>query len=355
MEERINQALVQLESDLQSLQSAKEQVEKTVGASAELQKTVGEYVASVKNLCVTLKTWENNLKTRESSLSQDVESSIADIERTCSTLITTFNTNVDKATTTFQTGTKTVLDNFLGENNKLVEHVKSLHGLREQLKKAIEEILILKDSLSQISKDLKESLDEQDKVLNNIQQKVTNFTSQVHEESLLVVQTIFNSEKTLKDSINITVSKADEIIVSIKGLTSNLNGLNTLCQNINSSIISSTTNLTNVMTGARDEINGKLTTEVGKLESGIAGIESLCKGISSSIETFFEQTLSVLNSLKANEQDHFNTILKQFEEQEMRLNTEFNVVRKQNKIFSFVIIVLLALIIVIFAFGKSIC
>ena len=79
MEERINQALVQLESDLQSLQSAKEQVEKTVGASAELQKTVGEYVASVKNLCVTLKTWENNLKTRESSLSQDVESSIADI------------------------------------------------------------------------------------------------------------------------------------------------------------------------------------------------------------------------------------------------------------------------------------
>lgn len=255
MEERINQALVQLESDLQSLQSAKEQVEKTVGASAELQKTVGEYVVSVKNLCVTLKTWENNLKTRESSLGQDVESSIADIERTCSTLITAFTSNVDQATTTFQTGTKTVLDKFIDENNKLTERVKSLNDLQEQIKKATKDIQLLKDSLSQISKDLKESQHEQDEALIGIQQKVTNLPSQVHEESLSVNQAISNSEKTLVDSVNISISKADEIIASIKGLVSNLDGLNTLCQNINSTIISSTTNLTNAMTSVKDESN----------------------------------------------------------------------------------------------------
>lgn len=305
MEERINQALVQLESDLQSLQSAKEQVEKTVGASAELQKTVGEYVVSVKNLCVTLKTWENNLKTRESSLVQDVESSIADIERTCSSLITAFNTNVDQATTTFQTGTKSALDNFIDENNKLAEHVKSLNYLREQIKKATEDIQLLKDSLSQISKDLKESQDEQDETLNDIQQKVTNLPSQVHEESLSVIQAISNSEKTLVDSVNISISKADEIIASIKGLASNLDGLNTLCQNINSSIISSTTNLTNVITGANNEISNKLTTEVEKLEH-------------------------ILNAIK-----------KQIEEQGERLNTEFYVFKRQNKIFSYIIIILL--------------
>ncbi len=352
MEERINQALVQLESDLQSLQSAKEQVEKTVGASVELQKTVGEYVVSVKNLCVTLKAWENNLKTRESSLGQDVESSIAAIERTCSTLITAFNTNVDQATTTFQTGTKTVLENFIDENNKLTEQVESLNDLREQIKKATEDIQLLKDSLSQISKDLKESQDEQDEALNGILQKVTNLPLQVHEESLSVIQTISNSEKTVVNSVNITISKADEIIVSIKGLASNLDGLNTLCQNINSSIISSTTNLTNVITGAKDDVTNKLTSEVGKLETDITNLKSLCEGISTSIETLSGQTLPILNSLKTNEQYHFNAITKQLEEQEKRLNTEFDVVRKQNKIFSFIIIVLLAVIMGLFVFYK---
>ena len=352
MEERINQALVQLESDLQSLQSAKEQVEKTVGASAELQKTVGEYVVSVKNLCVTLKTWENNLKTRESSLSQDVESSIADIERTCSTLIKTFDTNVGQATTSFQTGIKTALDNFISENNKLTEQVKSLNGLREQIKKATEDVQLLKDSQSQISKDLKESQDKQDEALNEIQQNVTNLPSQVHEESLSVIQAISNSEKTLVDSVDIAISKADEIIVSIKGVTSNLDGLNTLCQNINSSIISSTTILTNVMTGAKDDVSNKLTSEAGKLEIGITKLETLCEGISTAIETLSGQTLPILNSLKANEQNHFNAIAKQLEEQEKRLNTEFDMVRKQNKNFSIIIIImLLALIGILFFKG----
>ena len=354
MEERINQALVQLESDLQSLQSAKEQVEKTVGASAELQKTVGEYVVSVKNLCVTLKTWENNLKTWESSLGQDVESSIADIERTCSTLIKTFDTNVGQATNSFQTGTKTVLDNFIDENNKLTERVKSLNDLQEQIKKATKDIQLLKDSLSQISKDLKESQDEQDETLNGIQQKVTNLPSQVHEESLSVNQAISNSEKTLVDSVNISISKADEIIASIKGLTSNLDGLNTLCQNINSSIISSTTNLTNVITGTKDDVTNKLTSEVGKLETDITNLKSLCEGISTSIETLSGQTLPILNSLKTNEQNHFDTITKQLDEQEKRLNSEFDVVRKQYKFFSIATLFLLLIIIAILCFKGGI-
>ena len=46
----INVALERLEKNLQNLQSAKEQVESTVSASAELQKIVSGYVASVKSV-----------------------------------------------------------------------------------------------------------------------------------------------------------------------------------------------------------------------------------------------------------------------------------------------------------------
>ena len=38
MEDRINQALMQLEKDLQSINTAREQVESTVKASTELQR-----------------------------------------------------------------------------------------------------------------------------------------------------------------------------------------------------------------------------------------------------------------------------------------------------------------------------
>lgn len=320
MEERINQALVQLESDLQSLQSAKEQVEKTVGASAELQKTVGEYVVSVKNLCITLKTWENNLKTRESSLGHDVASSIADIERSCSSLITAFNSNVDQATTTFQTGTKTVLDRFIDENNKLTEQVESLNDLQEQIKKASEDIQLLKDSLSQISTDLKESQNEQDESLNDIQQKVINLPSQVHEETLSVVQAV--SE------------------------------LNTVCQNINSSVITSITNLNKDITGIKDEINRKFTSEIGKLETDFNRIELLNENIRTSIETFSGHALPILDSQKMEEKAHFNTLTRQIEEQEKSLNAELDDVKKQNKVFSFIIIVLLAFVLVLSFFDK---
>ncbi len=344
MEERINQALVQLENDLQNISSAREQIEKTVGASVELQKAVTEYVTSVRNLCVTLKGREKTLREKEDSLGQDVESAIADIEQTCSTLIATFNANIAQATTLFQTGTEATLGIFADENNKLAEHVKCLDSLRDQTGKATEEIQHLKDTLAQISKDLKESQDEQDKSLNDIQQKVANLPSQVHEEALAVIQNVKTSETTIIDSVNNAISKANEIIDTARGISSNLDGVNTLCQNINSSIISSTTNLTNVITGAKNDVDNKLSEEAGILDSNIASVKSLCESIESSVESFSGQITSAIDLLKNNEQHHFDSIVRELEEQEKRLNTEFDVVRKQNKLYSIVIIVLLIVI-----------
>ncbi len=320
MEERINQALVQLESDLQSLQSAKEQVEKTVGASVDLQKTVEDYIASVKKFCLELSPLLISVKGFVPDIWCEVESVIANIERTCSSLITAFNTNVDQATTTFQAETKTVLDNFNNENNKLTEQVEFLNDLQEQIKKASEDIQLLKNSLSQISTDLKESQNEQDEALNDIQQKVINLPSQVHEETLSVAQAV--SE------------------------------LNTVCQNINSSVITSITNLNKDITGIKDEINRKFTSEIGKLETDFNRIELLNENIRTSIETFSGHALPILDSQKTEEKAHFNTLTRQIEEQEKCLNAELDDVKKQNKVFSFIIIVLLAFVLVLSFFDK---
>ena len=352
MEERINQALVQLESDLRSLSSAREQVEKTVKSSDDLQKTVSEYVDVVKSFCESLKTWEDNLKTRESSLGHEVESAIADIGRSCSTVIALFSTKVDEAKTSFQSATKETLDNFIEENDKLSRYVEELISLRTQIRKTSDEIELVKESLGQVSKDLKESQDEQDEALNDIQQKVTNLPSSVHEEAISIIQVVANSDATLKEALNATSAKREELLTKTNMLASNVDGLNTLCQNINSSVISSTTNLTNIITASKDEVNNKLTAEFGKVETSIANHKTISENIVTAINKFSDQVVPVLNSLKENEQNHYNAIIKQLEEQEKRLNTEFDVVRKQNKLFSLVIILLLLIVFVFYIFCK---
>lgn len=230
MEERINQALVQLESDLQGLLSAKEQVEKTVGASAELLETVGEYVASVNHLCLELRPLVIATKGVVPDLEHEVKSIIANIERTCSTIITTFNTNVDKAMTTFQTGVQNVLVKFIDENNKLSDHVKSLNSLREQIEKATGEIQLLKESLSQISEDLKESQKSQDEVLDAIKEdvgKIANTTSSTVkgyiDEQTSKIEALL-AEKDIKiQELSSTISSVKQVCNDIKEISSSIN------------------------------------------------------------------------------------------------------------------------------------
>ena len=50
MEERINQALIQIENDLRSVKSARKQVDIVVESSSQLKEKVGTFVSDVSNL-----------------------------------------------------------------------------------------------------------------------------------------------------------------------------------------------------------------------------------------------------------------------------------------------------------------
>ena len=304
----INSALERLEKNLSELDSARSQVLQSVNASNDLVKMVTQYVTAVKNLAANLEKWETSLRGRESELNGEFGSAIISIRQTCSEVISAFNVDVSKASSDFKKDTDKTLVKFAEQNDKLAERVAELVALREQIKKATNEILVLKDSLDQISKDLKESQEAQDKTLNDIQQKVIELPASLHSEAVSVIQSITSVE----------------------------------------------TSLTDVITGSKNELDNKIATELSKIELRIVNVESLCEGISSSVETFSGQITSILTTLKNSEQSHYNAIVKQLGEQEKRLNTEFDVVRKQNSIFSFVIIILLAIIISLFIFMKPI-
>lgn len=251
MEERINQALIKLEEDLQSITSAREQVDKTVKSSVDLQKVVGEYVDSVKLLCSKLLIWSDNIRGKENSLGQEVESAIHNIEKTCEELIVTFGTKTENAMTSFQNVTNDILNKYIAENDRLVKYVESLDALSEQIMKTKDEIQSVKDSIMEISKELKESQDEQDEALNDIKQRIIDLPSTINERTESIIQTITKTESVLSSLI----SNTNNIIAEYaNAVISNIDDLKGLSQKIDTTILASTNSLTTVVNTSHKDI-----------------------------------------------------------------------------------------------------
>lgn len=258
MEEKINQALVQLEKDLQSLVSARKQVDATIKASSELQIVVSDYVSSVKKLCVGLKAWEDNLSSIESSLGQDTEASISKIKKICDEITSSFASKADNINTLFQNGTKETLDKYEEQNSILAGRVGELTSLREQIKKSTVEIDSVKGSLEVILKELNESQEEQDKALEEIRKIVSALPTNIQQNVNNVIQVVNRLEQVLNELLGQTNMKIDDVSGKTDTITSKLISMTDLCHNINSSINSSTTHLSSTINNAKEEITKSL-------------------------------------------------------------------------------------------------
>jgi DNA repair exonuclease SbcCD ATPase subunit len=242
----INSALERLEKNLSELDSARSQVMQSVNASNDLLKMVTQYVSAVKKLAASLEEWESSLSGRESELHGELGSAIACIKQTCTDVISAFKGDVNKVTLAFKKDTDKTLEEFTEQNDKLAERVAELVALREQIKKTTEEIESVKGSLELISKDLKESQDEQDIALEEIKTKVSVLPTIIQQSLESITQAVSRSEQTLAETLNQINGKTDTLAINIANLT-------TLCQSVNSTITSSANNLTNVINNAKDD------------------------------------------------------------------------------------------------------
>lgn len=239
-------SLAKMEASLNEVESARKQVESTVNASSELQKEVREYVSAVKALCVKLQSWESDLRTREGSLSHEFEEAITRVGSTCVDVVRSFETEVEKTSTDFKTKIEHEIEKITEQNDKLAERVAELVALREQIKEATTEIESVKGSLELISKDLKESQNEQDIALDEIKTKVSVLPTIIQQSLESITQAVSRSEQTLAETLNQINGKTDTLAINIANLT-------TLCQSVNSTITSSANNLTNVINNAKDD------------------------------------------------------------------------------------------------------
>ena len=253
MEDRINQALMQLEKDLQSINSAREQVESTVKASTELQKVVGEYVTSVKKLCIGLKAWEDDLSSRGAALSGEFERAVSQISSSCTTVITTFNSSVEKSINEFKSKSESTVEKFENQNTILTKRVQDLNKLRDEIKTATTVIQSIKEGLSQISKDLKESQEGQDAVLNNIKQTVSEIPSIINSNAQSISGVIESINLGLTSEITSLQGKTDNLKSKLSQVESLCYDIKTAANQLNSNLQSSKESILSAIVKSKEE------------------------------------------------------------------------------------------------------
>ena len=278
MEDRINQALAQLEKDLQEINSARNQVESTVKASAELQKVVREYVSSVKALCVGLQAWESELRTREGRLSHEYEEAISRVNSTCNEIRNSFGAEVEKTSTEFKNKTNPIVEKFTEQIGKLEKHVQDLNSLRDEIKKTTGEIESVKGTLTQISKDLKESQESQDAVLNDLKQKSDGIIGKA-DDIAAKIDSLQGKADGIAAKIDSLQGKADGIAAKIDSLHGKADGI----------------------TAKIDSLHGKadnISSQLSQVDSMSHEIKTACEQIHSTLKASTESLQKTLEKSK---------------------------------------------------------
>lgn len=192
---------------------------------------------------------------------------------------------------------------------QLTENLKKVESARQQVENTVQAYDALKTEVSKYTIEL-----------GFITQNVRTMISQLEE---MKEKFLSNISTEIVDEIHQAVTT---ITTAIDGVSSKISSLDTKAGQINNAIATRADSI--------DAALGALRTELGAIDVKVA-----------SCSYQLGQLATLINSFKADEKALFDNLANQLEEQERRLNTQFGVVRKQNRLFSIIIIVLLLVII----------
>ena len=248
-------SLAKMEASLNGVESARKQVESTVNASSELQKEVREYVSAVKTLCVSLQSWASDLRACEGNLSSEYEEVIMRVGSTCTEVISSFEAEVEKTSTDFKAKTEPVIERFTEQIGKFDKHVQDLNALKDDIKKATSEIQTVKEYLTQISKDLKESQKSQDQVLDDLKQKVDAIPDKIKTASDAVIDNCNRKHQDLKSVLDELSQSLSGIDAKMDRLAETTSAIQLKCDAIKSSVDEANASIASSKLATRKAIN----------------------------------------------------------------------------------------------------
>lgn len=202
----VNTSLERLEKSLKNIESAKQQVEKIVGTSNELQEVVAGYVSSLDSLLTNVKDWVKEISLFQGSNITGIEKSIENIQKSCNTVIKKFTDSTGKIYDNLETKVTEELSKFEEANTKLTSQVDKLAKLDEYLKSATSTIDSVKEKLGEVLKELKESQSFQDDLLKDLQK----------------------DQKDIAEKSNDIQTQCNEILKSLGSVSSAIEGVSSI-------------------------------------------------------------------------------------------------------------------------------
>ena len=213
----INTSLERLEQSLKDIESAKNQVEKTVKTSNELQGVVAGYVSSLDSLLANVKDWVKEISSFQGSNITGIEKTIVNIQKSCDKMIEKFTNSTDKVSDNLKQKTEEELSKFESANTKLTSQVDKLAKLDEHLKSATSAIDSVKDKLGEVLKELKDSQNTQDNLLEAIQ-KGQEGLAEKNKDIHTLCDEIMKSLSKVSRAIEDVDSTANDSLKEILGL-----------------------------------------------------------------------------------------------------------------------------------------
>lgn len=210
----INSALERLENNLKDIDSARLQVEKTITSSNNLQSTISSFVKSLKSLHGDVENLIADLERYQDLKKSDLEASVDNFKSSCDSAISAFNNSIELSSSTFKTKMDATLSSIQGESTKLATQVKELIALKDTLNSSTNATKGLENKFDTVSKDINQSLKNQDTVLSSIKTIADNTKVQIGSIVSMLESNFasLNSDaKAIIDNTNTIISKQAEL------------------------------------------------------------------------------------------------------------------------------------------------
>ena len=233
----INSTLERLEKNLEDLDSARQQVEKTIKASTDLQKLVSSYILSVKELCISLKALDTELGSMGKALSEGAQTALLNLEKSCKQVIKDFDDKTKKAIEDFKGKTAEELGKFSGENTKLSESISTLHQLYKSFKESTDIVRSIGGSLHEILMGIRECNNSLTLLKNQINSFKNENIAKINGAKDETIKKIDASSHTLVNSVKLVESKSDTLLEKCELIKSNINKVNSVIDALKSEVL----------------------------------------------------------------------------------------------------------------------
>lgn len=153
-------SLAKLEASLKEIESAKEQVQKTVGAYASVQKQIGDYTKALETISGSIKVIINDVQSQRTSLNDDALSILATLQGKADDIISMQNSYVSKTLESLKSTLDATNDSFIGNCTDTTDSLKK--NTDEEIKKLderINELKVCATNLNSLQESIKSTLD----------------------------------------------------------------------------------------------------------------------------------------------------------------------------------------------------